>query len=201
VDALERLREEAAIQTVERPVVAIYGGSFDPPHFGHAMVIAWLLWSGTASEVWLVPTFQHAFDKPLAPFELRAGLCAALAETIGPRVRVVHVEASLPPPSYTIDTLDALAARHPDRRLRLVVGADVLGSVDQWRRWTDIEARYAPIVLGREGSGNPQDTMLIPNVSSTEIRRRMGAGEPVGHLVPQRVARLLPAWWASRSAS
>ncbi len=116
-------------------------------------------------------------------------------------MRVVHVEASLPPPSYTIDTLDALAARHPDRRLRLVVGADVLGSVDQWRRWTDIEARYAPIVLGREGSGNPQDTMLIPNVSSTEIRRRMGAGEPVGHLVPQRVARLLPAWWASRSAS
>ncbi len=77
MDALERLREEAAIQTVERPVVAIYGGSFDPPHFGHAMVIAWLLWSGTASEVWLVPTFQHAFDKPLAPFELRAGLCAA----------------------------------------------------------------------------------------------------------------------------
>ena len=42
--------------------VAVYGGSFNPPHVAHAMVASWLLWTRLVDEVWLVPVFRHAFE-------------------------------------------------------------------------------------------------------------------------------------------
>src|SRR5688500_13322137 len=101
--------------------VAIYGGSFNPPHVGHAMVAGWLRWTDLADEVWLLPAFAHPFDKELAPFDRRVAWCAALAEAVGPWVRVEPIESTLPPPSYTVDTLSALRDLHPGRQLRLVV--------------------------------------------------------------------------------
>ena len=57
--------------------VAVYGGSFNPPHIGHAMVAAWLLWTRRVEEVWLVPAFAHAFDKALRPFAARVEMVEA----------------------------------------------------------------------------------------------------------------------------
>lgn len=171
--------------------VAIYGGSFNPPHVGHAMVAAWLVWTEQVDEVWLVPTFHHAFDKPLAPFERRLSACAALAGLIGPRVKVEAIEATLPAPSFTVQTLDALAARHPGVELRLVVGADVVPQLPMWRAWDQIADRYHPIVVGRAGFGPGDRGPSFPAVSSTEIRRRLAAGERVDDLVPPVV---LAAW-------
>ena len=94
--------------------VAIYGGSFNPPHVGHAMVASWIQWTNRADVVWLLPTFRHAFDKALAPWELRVRMAQALADTVGGGCRVEPVEAELPVPSYTVRTLEVLAARHPE---------------------------------------------------------------------------------------
>ena len=41
----------------------MYGGSFNPPHIAHAMVASWLVWSGEVDQVWIVPVYQHAFEK------------------------------------------------------------------------------------------------------------------------------------------
>lgn len=166
--------------------VAVFGGSFNPPHVGHAMVVAWLLWTDRADEVWLLPTWRHAFDKPLAPFEVRVRACEALAGVVGERVRVETIEATLPAPSYTVNTLDALAARHPEHGFRLVVGADVLAQAGEWRDWEGIVARYRPIVVGR-GDAAVEGAPTFPAVSSTEIRKRLAAGLPVDHLVPAAV--------------
>ncbi len=172
--------------------VGVYGGSFDPPHVGHALVAGWLLWTRLADEVWLVPAFAHAFDKPLSPFDRRVALCRALAADVDPaRIRVETVEAVLPAPSYTLSTLEILAARRPDARLRLVVGADVLDQVGHWHAWDEILARFPPIVAGRAGWPPVPDSPTFPDVSSTEIRRRLAAGEPVEGLVTAGVARLL----------
>jgi nicotinate-nucleotide adenylyltransferase len=177
--------------------VAIYGGSFNPPHVGHAMVAGWLRWADRADEVWLVPAFVHPFDKDLAPFEDRLAWCRALADAVGPWVRVEAIEATLPTPSYTIDTLETLSARHPASRFRLVVGADVLEAVPQWKRWDRIVERFDPVVVGRQGWPVPTGTIGFPEVSSTEVRRRIRAGEPVDHLVPAGVlARLGDAFRA-----
>lgn len=171
--------------------VAVYGGSFNPPHVGHAMVAAWLTWTGRVDEVWLVPAWRHAFDKPLAPFEARVAACRVLAAHISPRVRVETLERDLPAPSYTIHTLDTLAARHPDHRFQLVVGADVLPQLPSWRAWDEIAARYAPIIVNRAGHPPAGEGPVFPEVSSTEVRRRVEAGEPVDAWLP---AGVLAAW-------
>lgn len=172
--------------------IGVYGGSFNPPHIGHAMVTAWLRWADLVDEVWMVPTYDHAFGKQLARFDLRMQLCEAMARMVGPWVRVCPIEAELPAPSYTIDTLTMLAARNPDDRFRLVVGADVLPETPRWKRWNAIEAQFDPIVVGRLGHGSVEGRPSFPEISSTEIRARLAAGEDVSHLVPAPVLALLP---------
>lgn len=175
--------------------IAVYGGSFNPPHVAHAMVAAWLLWTGHADEVWLVPVYKHAFEgwhnKSLAPFEARVRWCRAMAEDVDPRVRVSEVERTLATPSYTIETLRALAAAHPEHQFRLVVGADALPTLPKWRAWPEIEAEFAPIVVGRAGYPAIPGAVSFPALSSTEIRQRLDEGLSVDHLVTARVARLL----------
>ena len=172
-------------------VVGVYGGSFNPPHVGHAMVAAWLGWTRRVDEVWLLPAFLHAFDKPLAPWPTRLAACRALARAVGPHVHVCEVEAELPTPSFTIRTLETLAARHPGHRFRLVVGADVLAQTRQGHAWPRIAAEFEPICVGRIGYPPVPDAPTFPDVSSTEVRRRLAEGEPVDHLVP---AEVLAAW-------
>lgn len=171
--------------------VAVFGGSFDPPHVGHAMVAGWLLWTERVEQVWLVPTYAHAFGKRLSPFARRVAMCRALARDLGGGVHVEAVEADLPVPSYTIQTLRELSRRHPGHALRLVVGADVLQQVDSWRDWDRVVAEYNPIFVGRHGFPPVEDSPLFPGVSSTEVRRRLASGEPVEHLVPAGVLRVL----------
>lgn len=171
--------------------VAIYGGSFHPPHVGHGLVASWLHWAERADEVWLVPVYQHAFGKDLAPFEARVAWCQALAEAVGPWVKVSEIESTSPDTSYTIHTLEALAAAHPEHRFRLVVGADVLPDTPRWKSWDRIAAGFDPIVVGRAGHGDIEGAPTFPEVSSTEIRQALQAGTPIDHLVPAKVLRAM----------
>lgn len=178
-------------------VVAIYGGSFNPPHVGHALVAQWVLWTGRADAVWLLPVYRHAFegrhDKVLATFEDRVRWCEALAADLGAGVEVSTVEATLPPPSYTVRTLEHFARTHPATRFRLIIGADSVPHLPAWHRWATIEAEFDPIVVGRQGYAAPpgHPSVDFPNVSSTELRRRLANGEVVDHLLTRRVAAAL----------
>lgn len=167
--------------------VAVYGGSFNPHHVGHGMVAAWVHWTGLVDQVWLLPSYAHPFQRTLAPFDRRVAMCEALASVVGPWVRVETIERHLPTPSYTFDVLEALAAKHPGHEFRLVVGADVVQQTARWHRWGDIAARYAPICVGRQGYPTPDGAVDFPGVSSTEIRARIAAGQPVQHLIPPPV--------------
>lgn len=171
--------------------IAVYGGSFNPPHVGHAMVAGWLRWTDQVDEVWFVPVFRHAFDKQLADWDLRIRFCEALAEQLGDWAHVEPIEARLTGVSYTVQTLDALAERYPHHALRLVIGADVRSQVHLWRDWDRISARYAPILVGRAGHGECEDAPTFPDISSTEIRARIAGGAPVTHLLPAGVLRLV----------
>ncbi|MEC7947163.1 MAG: nicotinate-nicotinamide nucleotide adenylyltransferase [Myxococcota bacterium] len=178
--------------------IAVYGGSFNPPHVGHAMVASWVRWTGRADAVWLVPVYRHAFEnhhgKVLAPFEDRLAWCTAMAEELGAGVEALDVERHLPAPSFTVDTLSHLAAAHPGHDFRLVVGADVIPQVDAWRGWDEIVSRFDPIIVGRQGhprSGGPA-TVEFPAVSSSDIRARLTSGASVDHLVTAAVRSLLP---------
>jgi nicotinate-nucleotide adenylyltransferase len=206
--------------------VALFGGSFDPPHIAHQMVCLVVLESCAVDEVWMTPTYRHAFAKDLTPFAHRREMCARAVAVFGERARVCEIEADLAAgrerPSRTLDTLDALRARHPDVSLRVVLGADILGETDKWYRWSDVVAIAPPIVVGRRGyvgdagpatapggvgverggeshrapghgverevdAGIEFVDVVLPNVSSTDIRARLARGETAVPLVPRAV--------------
>jgi nicotinate-nucleotide adenylyltransferase len=167
--------------------VAVYGGSFNPPHVGHAMVAGWLTWTERAEQVWLLPAASHAFRKALAPWSQRVAMCEELARMLGPRVQVCGIESELPAPSYTWVTLSALRERHPEHRFRLVVGSDTLEQTHLWHRWVDIEREFSPLVVGRVGYAEVPGAPTFPGVSSTSIREALARGEAVDHLVPAAV--------------
>lgn len=82
-------------------------------------------------------------------------------------------------PSYTVETLEQLQDQEPSAAIFLIVGADVAGSLDTWHRADDVREMCELVVVDRA----PGD------VSSTEVRRRLAAGEPVDDLVPLPVIR------------
>lgn len=180
--------------------VAVYGGSFNPPHIGHGLVAAWLRWSDLADEVWLVPTPSHPFAKDLADYTLRAAMCEGLAGAVGAWVKVNTIEARLEKPAYTINTLRALSLEFPNFQFRLVVGADTIPEWPKWRDWDQIEADFRPIVVGRQGYKTPPGAVDFPNISSTEVRHRLGQGLSVDHLVPSAVRALLGGVYARDTA-
>ena len=171
--------------------IAVYGGSFNPPHVGHGMVASWLYWTGLVQEVWLMPSFSHPFSKDLKSFETRLEWCQAFASDVGPWVRVSDIERSLPSPSYSIDSLRALCERHPKHHFRFVMGADVLPDFPKWKEWAHIEREFNPIVVGRDGYDNPKGTVVFPGISSSDIRKLLSKNSDVSHLVTRSVEPLL----------
>jgi nicotinate-nucleotide adenylyltransferase len=167
--------------------VAVFGGSFNPPHVGHAMVTQWLLSTNMADEVWLLPTVSHALGKSLPPFAKRVAWCRALAAGLDARVQVNEIEMTLSRPSFSINTLRALQARHPDTIFRLVVGSDILDETDAWHEWDAIVAEFTPIIVGRAGYPVDGVALYFPEVSSSDIRTRVAEGRSVDGLVPHAV--------------
>lgn len=169
------------------PAIAIFGGSFNPPHVAHQMVALYVIETQEVDGVWVVPTYRHPFSKTLVGFEHRLAMCERAFASLGSRVRVSAIERDLDrPSSRTVETLRALVERHPDHRFRLVVGADILAETDKWYRWDEIERIAEPIVVGRRGYPGP-DRLELPEVSSTEVRRRLSRGETALPLVPRAV--------------
>jgi len=171
--------------------VALYGGSFDPPHNAHVLIATWVVCMGF-DEVRLIPVYEHAFGKRLAPFETRCAMLADATRHLGSRVVIERIEAELPGPSYTVDTVRALLVREADLELTLVMGTDTWAQRTKWREWAALEELIGGrvVVLGRAGFSDPEDVTVdvhLPELSSSEIRRRVAAGEPYGWMVPEAV--------------
>jgi nicotinate-nucleotide adenylyltransferase len=103
-------------------------------------------------------------------------------------------------PTYTADTLTALANRYPGAELVLLVGADVAARIDTWERPEEVRLRATIVVMSRPGSdrirlpeGWKYEVLEAPayDISSTEVRRRVAAGEVISDLVPAGVALVI----------
>ena len=173
--------------------VAVYGGSFDPPHTAHREAVRFVANLEEIDRVLVIPVFEHAFDKSLASFDHRTAMCE-LCMLDHPNVEVSRVEATLERPNFTLNTLQALLAAHPEYRLRLVVGADVLQDAAKWHRFEDVVALAPLLPLGRVGvPSNVAPPPVLPEVSSTQIRGAL-AGRTTARLVPElrtHVSKLL----------
>jgi len=168
--------------------VAIFGGSFDPPHVCHVLAAAWALSTQEIDRVVAVPCFDHPFDKALSPFEVRLAMARLAFAIFHDRVEVSSVEEELGKPSFTARTVGHLSRLHPDWQLRLLVGADILEEKERWHRFEDIERLAPPLVVGREGrKGSLPGRIVLPDVSSTQVRSMLRSGSDVSELVPHDV--------------
>lgn len=167
--------------------IALLGGSFNPPHVGHLMAALYVRASLGSDEVWLVPSFNHPFGKPLAPFDDRVAMCEAMAQDVGPWLRVSRAEAEVGGEGRTIQLLEWLLPKHPGVKFRWIIGSDILADLPKWKAWDRIEQLVEVTVLHR--AGYPAARALGPpmaEVSSTEIRKRFEAGDVPTDLVPRR---------------
>jgi nicotinate-nucleotide adenylyltransferase len=173
--------------------VALFGGSFNPPHVGHQLVALYVLETAAVDGLWLLPAFQHPFEKPLAPFADRLRMCQLAAAALGPRVTVSDVEARLGGASRTLRTVEALISAHPEHSFSLVIGSDLKREVGSWYGSAELAQLVPFVVVGRAGgepSASPESSpprVAMPAVSSTEIRTALASGGDVADLVPKGV--------------
>lgn len=170
------MSEDVASKAPARPVVGVFGGSFNPPHLAHVLAVTVVLSRFDVERILVVPTYQHPFAKALAPYEDRVKMCE-LAMGWLPRVEVSRVEEELGGESRTLRTIEHLHTKHPDWSLRFVMGSDLVLESAKWYGFDRIMALAPPIVLGRVGiqyDGAPAS--VLPAISSTDVREHIKAG-------------------------
>ncbi len=181
----------------ERERIGIYGGSFNPPHMAHVLVVAWALASGEIDRVWVIPTGGHPFGKQLAAFEDRMEMCRRALAPFGERVAYLDVERE-PRVHFSIETMRELAARHPELSWRWIMGSDTLGDAPRWRDYDLLMKLAPPLVVPRRGAGAQPEAaakldFALPNLSSTFIREMVAAGRglELAGLLPRGVLELV----------
>jgi nicotinate-nucleotide adenylyltransferase len=171
--------------------VALFGGSFDPPHVGHVLAVAYALSTGGFERALVVPVLSHAFGKRLASYEHRFAMTCIAMEGLR-SAEVSAVEETLGAPSRTIRTVRHLKQEHPDWNLSLLIGADVHRERHEWLDYDVLERLAPPFVLGRVGvEGEDAPAALLPSVSSTAIRELLGR-EDTDSKTTAELSRLVP---------
>jgi nicotinate-nucleotide adenylyltransferase len=162
--------------------VAIFGGSFNPPHVGHTEICRWLAGAGGFDEVWVVPCFVHPLGKRLIPFDDRLKMCRLALAKLGLPIEILDVERELGGKSRTLRTVEELKRRHPSYRFALAVGGDIGEQEKHWHRFDRI-AELVDIVRIPRG-----ERSHIPDMSSTELRRLIASGDRYNDMVEPEVA-------------
>ncbi|WP_261342742.1 nicotinate-nucleotide adenylyltransferase [Posidoniimonas polymericola] len=173
----------------------MFGGSFDPVHHGHLALARACRDAARLDEVWLVPAAvqPHKPHGPVAANEDRLAMLH-LATDSDPSLRVSDLEIARGGVSYTVDTLRAVHDQAPDAELYLLMGADTLADLPKWREPEAIRQLASLLVVHRPGEPLPEVDgvtiveMPLSDLSSSEIRRRVAAGESIEGMTPEGVA-------------
>ena len=168
--------------------LGLLGGTFNPPHIGH-LVCAQEAWAQLGLDrVLLVPVHAppHKEADGDPGVEHRVALCEA-AVGGDERLEVSRVDADVPGRSYTVDTLKRLHEARPEDELTFIVGGDMAAAARDGVGREPLLER-----LDRELPGAAERIRFFDmpriDISSTLVRRRIAAGEPVRYLVPDAVA-------------
>jgi len=169
--------------------IAIFGGSFNPPHVGHLMTCQYIL--ATRPDIDIInitPTYEHPFGKKLVDFYHRANMCDCMASYFDCNVvRTSRVEEALGGISYTINTLRFLKEKWGDTTSwALVAGSDLISNPDEWRDFSEIEKLAELIVIHRFGWKGGQGPAFM-DISSTIIREKLRNGDSIDGWVPSTV--------------
>jgi nicotinate-nucleotide adenylyltransferase len=201
--------------------LGIFGGSFDPVHYGHLLLAESAAEQLRLDETWLIPAAVSPFKvgREQAPAKARLEMLE-LAIAGNERLRASSIEIDQAGVSYTVDTLAAIHQRHRDAELFLLMGADSLNDLPAWREPKRICELATPAVVCRGGAAPPDFSLLEPLVSdanlakirasqvempsielsSTDLRQRAATGRSLRYRTPRAVEKYIETNRLYRSA-
>jgi nicotinate-nucleotide adenylyltransferase len=205
--------------TIQGPM-GIFGGTFDPIHYGHLRTAYELLSTLRLPEMRFMPAGNPPHrNHTIAPNDLRLAMVRAATEG-QPGFTVDDREMRREGPSYTVETLAELRSEAPARPLCLVVGMDAFLGLPKWHRWRDLLGLAHLVVAHRPGwrapTMGPLGELLVDHgtgtvsdlhdgvagriyihavtqleISSTDVRALVGAGRDPRYLMPDGVRRII----------
>lgn len=187
----------------------ILGGAFDPVHNGHLEIARGALERAQLDRVFFMPVGEPAHRTTHAPAADRAEMVRLAIGHEDPRLQFDATALDQPGPAYTADTLALARKAYPDDALFFIAGADSL-ALSKWRRldevaaalerfyivprrgstWSDVEKIVAELDPALRARFAPID-IAVADISASEIRARVAAGESIDGLVPNAVARYI----------
>lgn len=200
--------------------IGIFGGTFDPIHYGHLRPALEILDALSLDSMRFIPAGQPPHRRaPMAPAELRLAMVKAAVQG-EPRFQVDERELGRSGPSYMVDTLAELRRESPDDVLVLVLGTDAFLGLPGWERWREIfdfghvavahrpgwwlqaEGELASLLAERFDADagralqRPAGSILLRpvtqlEISATRIREEAAAGRELRYLVPDAVRELI----------
>jgi nicotinate-nucleotide adenylyltransferase len=185
--------------------VGVFGGTFDPVHYGHLVLAEQAREQGRLGQVWFVPAARppHKMERELTRFDLRVEMLALAIAAF----RVLELEKDRPGPSYTVDTLTELKRRAPGDEFYLLVGSDTLLDLGSWHEKQRLPELASLLVMARPGHAVPgedqvrerlglatRDRMSLETIeaplieiASRDLRRRAAAGKSIRYFLPRAV--------------
>lgn len=186
--------------------VGIFGGSFDPPHTGHLLMATDAVEALGLDYLQVVPAGIQPLKTPgRTPADHRLAMTRLCFQGV-PRVEVDPIEIQRGGLSFSVDTVEAYRRQWPDAVLHFLLGEDAVAGLTAWREPRRLLSLVTLVVLAREGSSSRMAPSLLPpelasefpppqrlatrrvDVSSTEVRARVGRGQSIRGFVPDAVA-------------
>ena len=193
--------------------IGILGGTFDPIHLGHLIIAEHARDQYDLSTVFLIPSGHSYFKDNRAQKVLPAAVrleMTKLAAADNPAFQVLDMEVLRSGNSYTYVTIEEIAAKYPEAELYYIVGADTVCSLHLWKYPERILSRCTVLAAVRRDQisddaleqsissleceyGAVIRQLEIPSIdiSSTDIRRRVGAGRSIHYMVPAPVEQYI----------
>jgi nicotinate-nucleotide adenylyltransferase len=165
--------------------IAIFGGSFDPPHLGHEAVVNEALKSLHVDKLFIIPTYLNPFKKEFfAPSELRLKWLQKLFTCKD--VEILDFEVKEKKAVPTIETIEYLQNIYNLEKIYLIIGADNLTSLEHWHRYDELKNIVEFVVAARDETILPKELKKLSinaKISSSKLRSHMNIS-----FIPHKIA-------------
>ncbi|MEZ4703816.1 MAG: nicotinate-nicotinamide nucleotide adenylyltransferase [Bdellovibrionota bacterium] len=156
--------------------IGFFGGSFDPPHVGHALAACYARLCLGLDQVWIVPSKKHPFKQESATFEQRMEMCKQLFSPLGSSFVVSDVENNPQLDGRTLHSLRMVQQLHPQDEFVLLLGSDLQSQTSRWYQFDQLSQEFHVDYIPREPN---TQSFAIPNISSTQCKKDLALGKEV----------------------